>query len=305
LAPILRVVLFAGIVCAVFTIAGLFLLRRVWLLVRREQSPWRKLEIVILVLASIGVLCLIDGFFYEPYHPQVTNVRIVTPKLTHGGASIRIVHISDLHAEPKERSQTRVVELIRAARPDLICFTGDAVNSLYFAGFHKFVSQLQAIAPVYGVRGNWDHPEDSAVLYSPFPNALLNGNALELTIKGQKILLGGMHADELASIASRFASDPNAFKLFLYHYPDAINAAKAAGVDLYLAGHTHGGQVRLPFYGALVTFSRYDKKYEAGLYHEGDTYMYVNRGIGMEGGRAPRVRFLDRPEVTVIDIVPQ
>ena len=258
-----------------------------------------------LALGGIGVLCLIDGFFYEPYHPEVTNVRVVTPKLTHGGASIRIVQISDLHAEPKERAQARVVELIREAKPDLICFTGDAVNGLYFAGFHRFVSQLQEIAPVYGVRGNWDHPEDSGVLYGPFPQSLLNGNAQELTIKGQKIVLGGMHADELASIAPRFASDPSAFKVFLYHYPDAITAVKAAGIDLYLSGHTHGGQVRLPFYGALVTFSRYDKKYEAGLYHESDTYMYVNRGIGMEGGRAPRVRFLDRPEVTVIDIVPQ
>jgi uncharacterized protein len=73
---------------------------------------------------------------------------------------------------------------------------------------------------------------------------------------------------------------------------------------LYCTGHTHGGQVALPWYGALVTFARFGKRYEAGLYHEGDTWMYVNRGIGMTGGWPPRVRFGSRPELTVIDIRP-
>ena len=74
-------------------------------------------------------------------------------------------------------------------------------------------------------------------------------------------------------------------------------------IDLYLAGHTHGGQVALPFYGALVTLAATGKKYESGLHQLGNTYIYTNRGIGMEGGRAPRVRFCARPEVTVFDIV--
>jgi hypothetical protein len=75
-------------------------------------------------------------------------------------------------------------------------------------------------------------------------------------------------------------------------------------VDLYCAGHTHGGQVALPLYGALITFSKYGKKYEAGLYREGETWLYVNRGIGMEGGSTPRVRFWAPPEVTVIEVSP-
>jgi hypothetical protein len=75
-------------------------------------------------------------------------------------------------------------------------------------------------------------------------------------------------------------------------------------MDLYLCGHTHGGQVRLPFYGALVTFSRYGKKYEAGEYIVGNTVMYVNRGVGMENN-APRIRFLTRPEVALIEVKPK
>lgn len=88
----------------------------------------------------------------------------------------------------------------------------------------------------------------------------------------------------------------------MYHSPDLVEDLPPNAVDLYVAGHTHGGQVALPFYGALVTLSRFGKKYEAGLYHVGDTTLYVNRGIGMEGGPAPRVRFCARPEITVFEI---
>ena len=91
--------------------------------------------------------------------------------------------------------------------------------------------------------------------------------------------------------------------MFLYHYPDEIDAVLTHGIDFYCAGHTHGGQVSLPWYGALITLSRFDKQYESGRYRKGDTTLYVNRGIGMEGGDAPRVRFCARPEVTVLEVI--
>lgn len=60
----------------------------------------------------------------------------------------------------------------------------------------------------------------------------------------------------------------------------------------------------MPFYGALITYSKFDKKYESGLYKVKDTWLYVNRGIGMEGGNTPRVRFCSRPELTIIEVYP-
>ena len=92
--------------------------------------------------------------------------------------------------------------------------------------------------------------------------------------------------------------------MLLYHYPDMIEEAAGPKLDLYLCGHTHGGQVALPLYGAMITLARHGKKYESGRYTVGGTTLYVNRGIGMEGGRVPRVRFCARPEITVLDIVP-
>ncbi|UCD15100.1 MAG: metallophosphoesterase, partial [Candidatus Omnitrophota bacterium] len=88
------------------------------------------------------------------------------------------------------------------------------------------------------------------------------------------------------------------------HSPDLAQDLEGLNIDLYLAGHTHGGQVNVPFYGALITCSRYGKKYESGKYRVNNMVLYVNRGIGMEGGDAPRVRFLCRPQITIFDIGP-
>jgi predicted MPP superfamily phosphohydrolase len=69
--------------------------------------------------------------------------------------------------------------------------------------------------------------------------------------------------------------------------------------DLYLCGHTHGGQIRLPLFGALITSSDFWKRYEMGRYEEGHTTLYVSRGLGMEGMGAPRARFLAPPEIVL------
>jgi len=83
------------------------------------------------------------------------------------------------------------------------------------------------------------------------------------------------------------------------HSPDLVEAASERGIDLYLAGHTHGGQIRLPLYGAIATSSIYYKEYEAGWFQVERTHLYVSRGLGLEGASAPRARFLCRPEVAV------
>jgi predicted MPP superfamily phosphohydrolase len=90
--------------------------------------------------------------------------------------------------------------------------------------------------------------------------------------------------------------------VLLYHSPELIPFASKLGIDLYLCGHTHGGQVRLPFYGAVLTSSELGKQYDMGYYRLRDTHLYVSRGIGMEGMGAPRVRFLCPPEITLFSI---
>ena len=125
--------------------------------------------------------------------------------------------------------------------------------------------------------------------------------AVKFEVAGTSLWLIGAPIAELPKFDQAFANVPSdAYKVLLYHFPDEIEEAQKRRVDLYCAGHTHGGQVALPFYGALITFSKFDKKYEAGLFHEGETWMYVNRGIGCEG--TPHFRFFARPEVTMIEL---
>ena len=92
------------------------------------------------------------------------------------------------------------------------------------------------------------------------------------------------------------------FTVLLYHKPDLAYAARDAGVNVYLAGHTHGGQVRLPLIGALFTGSLYGKIFEAGRMQLGSMVLYISRGIGLEGAAAPRVRFLCPPEIILWEL---
>ena len=85
-------------------------------------------------------------------------------------------------------------------------------------------------------------------------------------------------------------------KILLAHNPDAINEIKYTNVDFVMAGHTHGGQIRLPLFGPPVTCSKFGSRYVAGLFREEKTIMYVNKGIGVSGFP---VRFFARPEITL------
>jgi uncharacterized protein len=263
---------------------------------------------IILGLATFVLLCIAYGFYIEPSWLQVTRVRIESPKLPRGTRPIRIVHISDLHSEAKPRLETRLPDVIAAAQPDLIVFTGDALNAPRgLPVFQSCMARLAAIAPTFAVRGNWDTCDWSHLdLFGGTGAYELRGEAVKVMVRGTPLWLAGKPVGDQETTGRVLDQVPwDAFSVFLFHYPDEIEEVARRKVDLYCAGHIHGGQVALPLYGALVTPSRYGKRYEAGLYRVGETRLYVNRGIGMEGGKIPRVRFLARPEVTILEIHPE
>ncbi len=273
-----------------------------YLIKYKRCMAFSKFATFIFYLGNFGILCIVYGFFVEPYWLEVKYITLQSPKIEH---SLRIVQISDIHSDPQVRLENKVPKVIEKLKPDLIVFTGDSANSLAsLSNFRNLMRKLADIAPIYAIRGNWD------ISTSRIPDRFkglklceLNDSAILVTVRNDHVWLCGKPTSSKRKLKDIIKNIPsNDYKIFLYHYPDAIYEARANNIDLYLAGHTHGGQVALPFYGALITASKYGKKFESGLYKVDNTYLYINKGLGMEGESAPRVRFFARPEITVIDI---
>jgi len=311
-----RAIIFVAFVAVIFVTAANFLLVRLYCRRRRAPVPhnrvYRAAERVFLSTAVFGVLCMLYAWRIEPYWPKVIHVQIASAKLAPGAHPIRIVEIADIHSDPHPRVEGRLPAIIAAEHPDAIVVAGDSTNSHRgIPIFRELMTDLAKIAPTFAVRGNWDEWAGAdEQLFGGTGVTDLNDEVVRREFHGTPIWIGGLQTDSNMQISSLFAkAPPDQFRLFIHHYPDRILPfgrwdGAAGQVDLMCAAHTHGGQVALPFYGALVTFSRYDKQFEWGLHRVDSTWMYVNRGIGMEGGTAVRVRFWSRPEITVIDIVP-
>jgi predicted MPP superfamily phosphohydrolase len=261
---------------------------------------------VVFALAGIGIACGAYGRFVEPYWLDVVHVRVDSARWL-GPSALRIVHLSDMHSDPSPRLEERLPAAVRAERPDIIVFTGDTINSPSgLAVWKRCLSELARIAPTLAVRGNWDvwYWNDLDLFGGTGARELANTSAV-LRVKGNQLWIGGLSVGAEGGLRQLIsAARTDGLRVLLHHYPDELVRASELGVDLYLGGHTHGGQVALPGYGALVTMSKFGKRFEAGLYRVGKTWAYINRGIGMEGHGAPRVRFFARPELTVIDVRP-
>ena len=271
-------------------------------------SEWRagKWTYALHGMSILGILCISYGYFIEPYWIEVAAVEIKTDKLSR--TSLRIVHFSDTHCDRRLRNEREVVERINALKPDIIVFTGDTLNVREaLPRFREMMASLQATMGKYAVRGNFDvcYWQDLKV----FKNTgftVLDKDSVHLRKNGESIRIAGLSCAYTNGHKAVLAPLPHeSYNVFLYHVPDLAEDIGDLPVDLYLAGHTHGGQVALPFYGALATLSKHGKKYESGRYDIGSAVLYINRGIGMEGGPIPRVRFWARPEITILDIVPR
>jgi predicted MPP superfamily phosphohydrolase len=254
--------------------------------------------------------------FFEPFNLTFTSLEVVTDKLPADAPPLRILHLSDFHVERVTKREREVLALAESLSPDLIVLTGDYLNLSYVyeetarREARAVLSQLHAPYGVYAIAGSppVDPPQAMESVFSGLDITVLRDEGLLLDVRDQTIRLLGVNCSWDPAVATQgldraLSTRPEpAFTLLLYHSPDIMPDAAERGVDLVLAGHTHGGQIRLPFYGAVFTSSVYGKRYEMGRYQEGQTVMYVTRGLGMEGLSAPRVRFLCPPEVVMVTL---
>ncbi len=272
-------------------------------------------EIVALLLMLAITVVSVYAQWVEPFRIGVSGETLHSPHLN--AKIFRVLHIGDLHIErisPRERALNR---LIRELSPDLILFSGDFVNLSYthdplsYAHIREVVGEWEAPLGVYAVGGSplVEPPERVRAFVEGMDNVrLLEDEIIHLETPAGPVTVFGMwcthdRAADLPRLRA-LAEDmpPDALNIFLYHSPDLAPEVGELGFDLYLAGHTHGGQLRLPGFGALLTSSELFKAYEMGRYTVNGSTLYVTRGLGMEGMSAPRFRFRCPPEITLWEI---
>jgi hypothetical protein len=251
-------------------------------------------------LATLGVslagvsLAAADAKWIEPTWLKTRRLRIGDGKPAH-----RLVHFSDLHHKGDRKYLQSVVGEINSLAPDFVCFTGDIVEESKF--LPEALEILSGIkSPMFGVPGNHDYW--SRISFGPVIKCFAaNGgawlmDAAHTTADGTINIIG---ASCRSANRALMPLNPSVKNILLFHYPAWTKKLGAQKFDLMLAGHSHGGQVRIPFYGAIILPYGVDE-YDLGLFQTKAGPLYVNPGIGYIGDN--NFRFNCRPEITVIEI---
>lgn len=247
------------------------------------------------------------------------RIAVACPRLPEAFTGFRIALVSDLHDTAFGRGNRRLLARLAEARPDLIAVTGDILHSRRPDGAvaAAFAEAAAGLAPTYFVTGN--HEARVRDVYRRL-EARMEAAGVQVLRGGSSFLVRGGDFLQIiglddpcfyrtAPAASALARDlarlraPDTFTVLLVHRPELLELYAAAGVDLVLCGHAHGGQVRLPGIGGLLAPGQgLFPAYDGGLYRAGDTQMVVSRGLG-NSVCLPRIG--NRPEVVLVELMRQ
>lgn len=261
-----------------------------------------------IVLATIGI----DAVFIEPFNLQVRRATVVVKGLKQ---PTRVVLLADIQTHEVGAHERRALQLAADAKPDLLLFAGDYIQAEETVDINLQRSALSeallqsGLDPRYGafaVQGDVDLPG--------WPAAFAGTHVVSSEQPIQVLGAGELRLVMLDLETSRAPLDPAVLDpeddrptIILGHRPDySIGLTDAGPEVLMLAGHTHGGQVRVPGIGPLVTFSQVPREQARGISTlPGGAHLVVSAGVGLERSTAPRLRFFCPPEVWVLELVPE
>ncbi len=302
-----------------FPLAGLrFALNRRNLVGRsplpRVSVPMRLLFLsYVLIAFSLGFY----AWFIEPSEIEISEHHLTSKRWTASTRPLRIVHLSDLQTSYLGSREIQVGPIVEELAPDLILFSGDLfTRALYGDGPQQsartVLGRISAPFGFFGVTGDSETPKQAKELLDAFSMSLLRNEIRRLNVRGQELIIIGLDRKnpDYGLVSGPFPEE--AVVIVVAHSPDVIlgmgydphstGEKPSLRPDLILAGHTHGGQIVLPWVGAPVTFTKLGTRFASGLFHLGESVLHISRGLGMEGHFAPRVRFLCPPEITLLQI---
>lgn len=262
--------------------------------------------------------CILLGFgtllyakLIEPNWIEINSLQLKLPNLASEFNGYRIVQISDIHRDKwmSTRRLQRIVRLVNQQKPDLVAITGDLVTRNLPHLIPSLTFSLTHLLPkdkTVAVLGNHDYENDTQKIIQALQksNIVHLGNAVYTLKRGNTMLhIAGvddvqMGKGRLDLVMQQLPKEGTA--VLLVHEPDFATVSAATGrFDLQLSGHSHGGQVRLPFMEPPI-LPPWGKKYYLGEYQLGNMFLYTNRGLGMTG---LHLRLFARPEITVFTLV--
>lgn len=280
---------------------------------QRENKP-------LMSAAALLLIAILAGWVvWENAALSVEHVEVAIEGLPPEFDGFRIAQVSDLHGRRFDPAG-REAQAIKEAGVDLIAATGDFVQRNSVGGINRvfpFMQALVNIAPVYAVSGNHDHWTDWPYIAGRLREAgvtVLENSHLRINRGAGEIILAGVsdphtgRCNLVQALPAQADTDTDSVIVLLAHAPtwfEPWNAETAPPsldrVSLTLTGHTHGGQLKLPFIGAVTTASGrlFPPSHVEGLSREGSGWLYINRGLA-KGGLV--FRFLSRREVTIITL---
>lgn len=253
---------------------------------RHLKLKW-KIIFGILIFILLLFICLrfigTKGLIIKEY-------KVVNKNIDASFYGFKIVHFSDLHygMSVDEKVLSNLVDKINKTKPDIVVFTGDLIDKKksYTESdtklLTKYLSKIKSSYGNYYVNGDDDeniNSFDSIMVNSNFKS--LNNNYEVITSeKNEKMLISGISTNANIKIFNDiFKDDDYKYKIIMMHYPDNYDLISKYNFDLVLSGHSHNGQVRLPYIGALAKKNN-SKKYYDPYYKINDTDMYISGGIG-------------------------
>lgn len=277
----------------------------------------RKFIVCSIVLLVIVGGCLFYAFKIEPYRLKVNEFSL--QEKTANTLHIKIVQISDLHIKEDftYRNLEEVVDKVNQQNPDILVFTGDLYDN--YAKYNddaQIILELQKMSAKYhkiAIWGNRDCGGGASRHYESIMESagftVLENESMEVTIENNKKILFTGIDDSLLGVPEMpdFNNEKEAaYKIFLTHEPDAIDAFDTSYYDITLSGHSHGGQINIPFLSFInemaINSSSLSSKYSGGMYtfsEKSNQKLYVNTGIGTTHISA---RFGVVPEITVFHL---